>query len=297
MALDIGRIGIWTFALDGQPPAKSQEYAAEIEELGYGAIWLPEAVGREAFTNSALILAGTKKITVATGIANIWGRDPVTAGQAHRTLESAYPGRFLLGLGVSHQPIVEGMRGHEYKRPLAAMKDYLERMDNAIFMAYQPEQPPQRVLAALGPKMLRLAAEKAAGAHPYFVPPEHTRVAREMLGEGPLLAPEQAVVLETDPEKARAIARQHMSIYVPRTVNYANNLKRLGWTDDDMANGSSDKLVDAIVAWGDEDAIVSRVKAHLDSGADHVCIQVLTADRNEVPMKEWRALAPALLSL
>ena len=292
--MDIGRVGIWTFNLDLVPPSRSQELAAELEELGYGAVWLPEAVGREAFTSSSLLLGATSRITVATGIANMWGRDAVTMAQAQRTLASAYPGRFLLGIGVSHQPVVELMRGHEYRSPLSNMRAYLDAMDRAPFMAFTPEVDPERVLAALGPKMLALSAERAAGAHPYFVPVEHTATAREVLGDGPLLAPEQAVVLETDPDQARAIARRHMSIYLD-TVNYTNNLRRLGWSDDDLSGGGSDELVDAIVAWGDDDAVVERVRAHHGAGADHVCIQVLGADAAKPPLDEWRRLAPALL--
>ena len=231
--MDIGRVGIWTFALDLQPAAKAQEAAAEIEALGYGAIWIPEALGREAFTNSALLLAGTRRIAVATGIANIWARDAMAMAAAQKTLAEAYPDRFLLGIGVSHAPLV-GMRGHDYDKPLSAMRRYLDAMDSAPFMAAGPATPPKRVIAALAPKMLQLAAERAWGSHPYFVPPEHTAYARKILGKGPLLAPEQAAVLETDPTKAREIARTHMSTYLG-LPNYVNNLKRLGFTDDDIA--------------------------------------------------------------
>lgn len=291
--MDIGRIGIWTFQLELQPAARAQELAAEIEELGYGAVWIPEALGREIFTHSALLLAGTRKIVVATGIANIWGRDPMAMSNAQRTLTEAYPDRFLLGMGVSHAPMV-GMRGHNYDKPLTAMRTYLDHMDSAPFMAVPPSVEPQRVLAALAPKMLKLAAERTRGSHPYFVPPEHTVRAREILGQGPLLAPEQAVVLEKDAATARQIGRAHMSIYLG-LPNYVNNLKRLGFTDDDVADGGSDRLVDAVVAWGDVDAIVRRVKAHQDAGADHVCLQVLDADPRTAPVRQWRELAQALL--
>jgi len=291
--MNIGRVGIWTFALDLQPAAQAQEAAAEIEALGYGAIWIPEALGREAFTNAALLLAGTRRITIATGIASIWARDPMAMAAAQKTLAEAYPDRFLLGIGVSHAPMV-GMRGHLYDKPLSAMRAYLNSMDSAPFMAHPPSHPPKRVLAALAPKMLRLAAEQAAGSHPYFVPPEHTAYARQVMGQGPLLAPEQAAVLETDPSAARAAARAHMSIYLG-LPNYANNLKRLGFTDDDIANGGSDRLVDAIVVWGDVDAVVERVRAHHDAGADHVSVQVLDPDPRALPMRQWRELAPALL--
>ncbi len=291
--MNIGRVGIWTFALDMQPAAKAQEAAAEIEALGYGAIWIPEALGREAFTNSALLLAGTRRIVVATGIANMWARDAMAMAAAQATLTEAYPDRFLLGIGVSHAPMV-GMRGHSYDKPYSAMLAYLDAMDCAPFMASPPATKPVRVIAALAPKMLKLAAERAAGSHPYFVPPEHTAYARNILGKGPLLAPEQAVVLETDAAAARQIARGHMVTYLG-LPNYVNNLKRLGFTDDDIANGGSDRLVDAIVAWGSVDAIVKRVRAHHDAGADHVCLQVLDPDPSALPMRQWRALAPALL--
>jgi probable F420-dependent oxidoreductase len=292
--MDIGRYGIWTFHLDGVPSAQAVEYVDELDELGFGAVWVPEAVGREAFTNSALLLRGGDDIVVATGIASIWGRDAMAAGAAHRTVTEAYPDRFLLGLGVSHQPMVEGLRGHDYSKPFSAMSAYLDSMDSTIFMAAEPTTEPQRVLAALGPKMLGLARDHAAGAHPYFVPPEHTAFARETLGEGPLLAVEQAVVLETDPSRAREIARSHTRIYTG-LPNYANNLKRLdpSLTDDDFAEAGSDRLVDTIVAWGDMDTVLERVRAHHDAGADHVCIQVVAEDPVP-PTATWRDLSAAL---
>lgn len=291
--MDIGRVGIWTFALDLLPATQAQQAAAEIEALGYGAIWIPEAMGREALTSAGILLAGTKRIPIATGIASIWARDPMAMAAAQKTLSEAYPDRFLLGMGVSHAPMV-GLRGHAYDKPLAAMRAYLDAMDSAPFMSVPPSVPPTRIIAALAPKMLKLAAERSAGSHPYFVPPEHTAVARAALGKGPLLAPEQAVVLEQDPSTARAIGRQHMAIYLG-LPNYVNNLKRLGFTDDDVANGGSDRLVDAIVCWGDVDAVVERVRAHHDAGADHVCVQVLPPNPLTLPMEEWRRLAPALL--
>jgi probable F420-dependent oxidoreductase len=231
---------------------------------------------------------------VATGIASLHARTALTMNAGWRTISEAFPGRFCLGIGVSHAPMVTGMHGGTYAKPLSTMAAYLDAMDSALFMAAQPPEPPTRVLAALGPKMLRLAAERAAGAHPYFVPPEHTVRAREVLGAGPLLAPEQAAVLETDPETARTIARGHMKLYLG-LENYTNNLRRLGYTDEDFADGGSDRLVDAIVAWGDEQAIADRVKAHHDAGADHVCVQVLAKEPFTVPVDEWRRLAPALL--
>jgi probable F420-dependent oxidoreductase len=290
--LDIGRTGIWTFHLELQPASRAREIAAEIEELGYGALWIPEALGREIFTHAALLLAATKRIVVATGIANIWARDPMAMANAQKTLTEAYPNRFLLGMGVSHAPMV-GMRGHAYDKPLSTMRAYLDQMDAAPFMAAPPSAQPERVLAALAPKMLRLAAERTRGSHPYFVPPEHTRRAREILGPGPLLAPEQAAVLERDPGTARQIARAHMSIYLG-LPNYVNNLKRLGFTDDDIAGGGSDRLVDAIVVWGDIGTVVRRVEEHRSAGANHVCLQVLDADPRMPPLRQWKELAAAL---
>jgi probable F420-dependent oxidoreductase len=291
--MDIGRVGIWSFQLEQQPAARAQAAAAEIEALGWGALWIPEALGREVLTHAAILLGGTRRLPIATGIANIWARDPMAMAAAQRTLAEAHPDRFLLGLGVSHAPMVDGVRGHHYERPLSAMRAYLDAMDRAPFLAVAPASEPERVIGALAPRMLALAAERTAGAHPYFVPPEHTRRAREILGPGKLLAPEQAVVLETGAARARAIARAHMSIYLG-LPNYLNNLRRLGFADADVADGGSDRLVDAIVAWGTVDAILARVREHHDAGADHVCLQVLTADPRALPVAEWRTLAAAL---
>jgi probable F420-dependent oxidoreductase len=294
--MDLGRVGLWTFQLDLQPAGLAREAAAELEELGYPTLWLPEAVGREPFVNSTMLLASTQKLVVATGIASIWARDAMTMTAGHLALSEAFPGRFLLGIGVSHQPMVDFVRGQHYEKPLTKMRGYLDAMDAAIYMAPRPAEEPRRVLAALGPKMLELAAAKALGSHPYFVPVEHTAFARDVLGEGPMLCPEQAVVLSTDPDEARATARQHMATYLG-LPNYTNNLRRFGWGDADLADGGSDALVDAIVAWGDEEAIVRRVQDHLAAGADHVCLQVLTSDATALPMPQWRALAPALQSI
>jgi probable F420-dependent oxidoreductase len=288
--MHLGRVGVWTFQLDLQPASAAREAAAELEELGYSTVWLPEAVGREPFVNSALLLGATERMVVATGIASVWARDAMTMAAGHLTLNEAFGGRFLLGLGVSHQPMVDYIRGHQYDKPLTKMRGYLDAMDNAIYVAPRPAEEPRRVLAALGPKMLELAAAKALGAHTYFVPVEHTVSARNVLGDGPMLCPEQAVVLDTDPDRARAAARLHMATYLT-LPNYTNNLRRLGWGDDDLTDGGSDKLVDAIVAWGDEDAILARVRAHLDAGADHVCVQVLGSDAIALPMEQWRQLA------
>jgi probable F420-dependent oxidoreductase len=292
----LGRVGIWTGQLDFRPADEVRAAAAEVEELGYGALWTGEAVGREVLTAAQLLLGATGTLTVATGIANIWARDALAMAAGQLALGEAFPDRFVLGIGVSHQRLLE-VRGEDYRKPLAFMRDYLAAMDRGygVYRAVPPETRPPRVLAALGPKMLELAAGDADGAHTYFVPPEHTATAREILGPGKLLAPEQAVVLSTDASTAREIARRHTGSYL-RLPNYTNNLARLGFTDADFADGGSDRLVDTIVAWGDLDAIVARVQAHLSAGADHVCVQVLIDDRRGLPRAEWAELAPALLA-
>jgi len=294
MTIDIGPVGIWTGGLDSQPSAVGRVAAAEIEALGYTALWIPEAVGRDPLVAAALLLGATTRLRVATGIANIYARDPMTMAAGQKTLAEAFPGRFLLGLGVSHRHLVARVRKHSYDKPYSYMVDYLQAMDESLFHAVGPADDPGRVLAALGPKMLELAATRARGAHPYFVPVEHTALARQRMGPGALLAPEQMVVLERDPATARAIARAGMAVYL-RAPNYTNNLRRFGFDDDDLADGGSDRLVDAIVAWGGVEAVAERVRAHHDAGADHVCVQVLTAEAGRLPVAEWRELAPALV--
>lgn len=294
MTIELGRVGLWAYQLDLVPASQARDLAAEIEEIGYPTLWIPEMVGREPFVSSSLLLSATERLVMATGIASIYARDALCANSAWHTLTEAFPDRFLLGLGVSHQMMVEGLRGHDYSKPYSAMSAFLDGMDNGLYTASPSPVPPTRVLAALGPRMLRLSAERAAGAHPYFVPPEHTAFAREVMGPGPLLCPEQAVVLETDPTRAREIARGHMAMYL-QLPNYTNNLLRLGFTADDVADGGSDRLVDAIVAWGDEETVAARVRAHHDAGADHVCVQVVPAEGTAAPVAEWRRLAPVLL--
>jgi probable F420-dependent oxidoreductase len=278
------------------PAAQSQELAAELEQLGYGAIWVPEVAGRDVMLHLALLLSATERLVGATGIANIWARDAVTMTGGVKGLSEAFPERVLLGLGVSHDHLVSGLRGHQYERPLAAMRTYLDAMDASPYTAFRPTTPIRRVLGALGPRMLALSAEKADGAHTYLVPPEHTEQARKQLGGGPLLCVEQAVLLETDPDRARQIGREHTAVYI-RLPNYQNSLRRVGFSDEDFADGGSDRAVDAIVAWGDEQAILDRVRAHFDGGADHVCVQALPAGPREVPAGQWRTLAPALRDL
>jgi len=292
----IGRVGVWSFALEAQTAAEEREAVAEIEELGFPAIWFPESVtSREVFSHAGWLLASTERAVLASGIANIWARDPVAMANGWRMLTDAYPDRFVLGLGVSHPPSV-ARRGGRYERPWTHMREYLDAMDRAASSALEPEAEPRRLLAALGPRMLELAAERALGAHPYFVPVEHTAFARKRLGPEPVLAVEQTVVLEADPARARAIARG-FAVHYLQTTNYANNLKRMGWTDADVTGGGSDAVIDAVIAWGDVDQVANRVRAHLDAGADHVCVQVVSDDENDVCLAQLRELAPALLAL
>jgi probable F420-dependent oxidoreductase len=292
----LGRIGVWSFALDALTAEEERDAVREIESLGVGAIWIPEAVeSKEIFSHASWIASSTDRAIVASGIASIWARDAVAMTNGWRMLTDAYPERFLLGMGVSHAPSV-ARRGSTYDKPVAAMRAYLDAMDLAPSSAPEPDAYPRHLLAALGPKMLELAAERSLGAHPYFVPVEHTAFARRRLGTDAVLAVEQAVVLETDASKARRIARSHAVGYL-QSANYANNLKRMGWTDSDVAGQGSDAVIDAIVAWGDVDTIASRVRQHLDAGADHVCIQLIAEDEADVGLGQLREIVPALLAL
>jgi probable F420-dependent oxidoreductase len=289
-----GPVGLWTAALEAVPVDRVREQVAALDEQGWDALWFGEAYGREAFTSAALYLASSQRMAVATGIASIYGRDAVAASGAGRLLAALHPGRFVLGLGVSHAPLVERMRGHSYGRPLTAMREYLDALDAAPWLS-APAEPAPRVLAALGPAMLALARDRAQGAHPYLVTPEHTASAREVLGDGPLLAVEQAVVLSADPEVVRERAHWHLEIYTG-LPNYRSSWLRQGFAEDDLVRGGSDRLKSAMVVGG-EDAIRARVQEHLDAGADHVCLQVLGADLLEVPSEDWERLAPVAASL
>ena len=270
-----------------------RQAAAKIERLGFGTLWVGEAARREVFANASLLLSATQRLVVASGIANIWVRDAMAMAAGQRTLSEAWDGRFLLGLGVSHDRLVDP-RGHRYEGPLAAMRRYLDAMDHALYLAPMPDPAAMtRVLGALGPRMLALAGEVTDGAHPYLVPVEHTEQARAILGPTKLLCPEVAVVVIPDPEAARRVARAHLTTYL-QLANYRGNLARLGFGDHDLTGGGSDRLVDALVAWGPPERVVRRVHEHLDAGADHVAIQVLTADPARVPLEEWTDLAAAL---
>ncbi len=289
--IDIGSIGLWQ-GLDGHPASQVRDLVAELDDHGWPCLWIPEAVARDPFVTAGMMLGATTNLRVATGIASIWARDAMTTANAAKTLNEAYDGRFLLGLGASHHTLTEWVRKHDYSKPLSTMRSYLERMDASMFKGVEPAEPTTRVIAALGPKMLALGGELADGVHPYFVPVEHTALAREAVGPDKMVATEQMVVLDTDPSAARETARKHMSVYVG-LPNYANNLMRLGFAEEEITN-MDDHVVDAIVAWGTVDDVAARVREHHDAGASHVCIQVLRPDRT-APMIEWRELAAALL--
>jgi probable F420-dependent oxidoreductase len=292
-AARLGRVGAWSFGLDGLSVAEAIRVARAVEDLGFGSLWIAEgAASREALSHAAVLLGATSRLVVATGIASIWARDPAAMAAGARTLADAFPGRFVLGMGVSHAGAV-GRRGHEYAaQPLTRMREYLDAMDGATLSSPVPDPPTTRVLAALRPRMLELAARRAQGVHSYFVPVEHTRRARRIVGKDALLVPEQAVVLESDPTTARAVARTHTSHYLAR-ANYRENLRSLGMPDAELDHDGSDGVVDALVAWGDDDAIRARVEEQLEAGADHVVLQPIAraASGSEGAIDQFTRLA------
>jgi probable F420-dependent oxidoreductase len=288
--MDLSGTGVWTSGLGAADSSEVTDIAAELEDLGYTSLWIPSGTGR-SLDAAERLLDATRTITVGTGILSIWSQTPRQAATADDRIRRRHGDRFVLGLGVSHEANIARFAPHAtYERPLSAMREFLDGLDAAS----PPVSPDHRVLAALGPRMLDLAADRCAGAHPYNVTPEHTALARERLGPSKLLVPEQAVALVGDAEEGRRVGREFLEHYLG-LANYANNLRRLGFTDDDLSDGGSDRLVDALVAWGDEEAIRARVQDHRAAGADHVCIQVLTADPTAFPAEQWRALAPALV--
>jgi probable F420-dependent oxidoreductase len=296
MRLDLGTVGIWTVSQLWEAAGETlAEAASELEALGYGALWLGNASGDLRLAEA--LLAATRRLVVATGIVNVWTEPAAPTAAAYRRVTAAHPDRLLLGLGIGHAALVEARTGQRYTRPLQRIEGYLDELD-----AQTPPVPHDRlVLASLGPRSLELAARRTAGTHPYLVTPEHTRFARGVMGPAALLAPEQKVLLETDPATARAVARQTVRFYL-QLPNYTNNLARLGFTAEDLEGEGSDRLVDALVAWGDVDSVVARVAEHLDAGADHVSVQVLTADGEggrpqELPRQVWRTLAGPLTAL
>ena len=287
--MHLGRLGVWA-SMDGMTAAAAASFAQRVEAWGYGALWVPESRGRNVLVIAGWLLANTRTLVVATGIANIYARDPQATASGQLALAELSGGRFLLGLGVSHVPLVEGLRGHTYGKPVETMRGYLEAMRRATYAAPPPAEAPKTVIAALGPKMLALAGSNADGAHPYLVAPSHTGEARRILGPGKLLCPEQTVLAETDPARTRRIGRAWLGRYL-EMVNYRNNLLRLGLAASDFAGGGSDRLADAVIAWGDAATIRQRVDEHWAAGADHVCIQALNPDEAMPALPDERLLA------
>lgn len=295
MAVDVGRIGIWCMSrIWPADPGQAKEAAAELESLGYQALWL--GISSASLQQPETLLAATSSLAVATGIVTVWEASPAELATAYHRVAGRFPGRLLLGLGASHAHVAQRM-GQEYRRPYSRVAGFLDGLDAAS----PPVPRDGRALAALGPKMIALAGARSAGAHPYLTTPEHTRQARELLGPGPLLAPEQKVVLETGPARAREIARAALDMYL-KAPNYVANLLRLGFSEEDISQ-ASDHLIDALVVWGGEDAIRARVEAHRQAGADHVCVQVLTGELGRqvvagepgLPRAQWRELAQVLV--
>ena len=271
--MELGKLGVWV-SMDSMTAAEAAAFAKRVEEWGYAALWIPESRGRNALVHSSWLLADTRRLVVATGIANIYARDPMAMANGQRGLNEQSDGRFLLGVGVSHRPMVQGIRGHSYGKPVATMRTYLKAMHDAPYQAPMPSEKPLTIVAALGPRMMALSSELADGAHPYNTTPQHTAKARTILGPGKLLCPEVWVLLETDPAAARRAAREALSRYL-QLENYVNSWRREGFGEDDLAGGGSDRFLDAMVAWGDENAIGARIREHWDAGADHVCIQAI----------------------
>jgi probable F420-dependent oxidoreductase len=286
--MDLPGVGVWSSQLRYGNPAEAAEAAAELEDLGFTALWIPDA-GGPVLDSVDQLLASTKQVVIATGILNLWMHEPSDVAARYASLTKTYGERFLLGIGCSNAALIDLVEPGRYRKPLAATRTFLDALDAAA----QPVPAANRVLAALGPKMLELSATRARGAHPYLGTPDDTRQARELLGDGPLLLPELTVVLTDDHAEARAIGTDWLRAYIG-LPNYANRLLRSGFTADDVSS-VSDRVFDAIIAWGDEQAVQRRVKEHRAAGADHVCLQVLTANLGEFPRQQWRRLAAALL--
>jgi probable F420-dependent oxidoreductase len=284
--VQLGRLGVWWSGSWRDKQDASVDVAAELEGLGYTTLWSSGGFEVGLSAHFEQLLAATTRLAVASGIVSIWRAAPEDVARAATDLDDRYRGRFVLGLGASHAPLVE-----DYSRPYAHMVGYLDALDEAG----PAVATGRRMLAALGPRMLRLAGERSAGAHPYFVPAEHTARARAVLGRGPVLAPEVTVVLDRNPTAARELARTFTAGYLT-LPNYTDNLRTLGFDDDDLTGGGSDRLVDAVVCWGDLDTIAARVREHYEAGADHVCVQVISS-RSSFPLAQYRELAPALLEV
>ena len=278
--MNLGKIGVWTsFRPFGA--SRAAEAAKLVEQLGYGSWWVG---GSPKVPAIRPILESTTTLTAATGILNVWANEPGETAQQDAELRAEFPGRFMLGIGIGHPEATS-----DYRRPLTAMRVFLDGLDESD----TPPSAAERCLAALRPKMLELSRDRTAGAHTYFVPVEHTRVARERLGAGKLLAPEVACVVETDADRARQVARGYAELYLGLS-NYTNNLLDLGYTEADLADGGSDRLIDAVIPHGSAEEIAEVVRAHLDAGADHVCVQPLGEEG--IPRESWTALARVLLS-
>jgi probable F420-dependent oxidoreductase len=290
--MEWGRVGLWTYQVDLQPASVARATAAEIEQLGFRVVWLPDSTRRDVFGNAWLFLGATRDLAVAVGVASIYSRDATAMAMSQLTLCESFPDRFALGLGVSHRTIVEGKGGHLYGPPLGTMHAFLDAMARVDYLG--PPVPVDRpvILAALGPKMIALGRDRASGIHPYHTTPDHTRLAREILGDGPFLAPEQPVVIDVDLDRARRIARSRLQNTLSQP-NYLANLRRMGFSNEDLSGGGTDRLVDSLVACGSVERVLERVRLHLDAGADHVAVQVMVEDDRELPIGEWRELATA----
>lgn len=287
--MDIGKISVFTF-MDGMSAPESANFVRKIERLGYRMIWYPEAWGREPFAHAGYLMAKTDSLILATGIANIWVRDPMTTAAAAKTLAEMAEGRFVLGIGVSHRSLVADLRGHDYSKPLSYMRDYITRMKASLYRAVPPKTEPPLVIAAIHPKMLKLAAQEARGTQTYLVTPEHTKRAREVLGKDAWVCVGQITVLERDPSKARAAARKHLEFYMAQ-ANYIRSLKAQGFTDQDIAT-VSDRLLDAVIAWGDEERIRKHFDAHIAAGASQICMMPVAADGTTPDERAIEAFAP-----
>lgn len=289
----LGRVGVWSFALQTRGANEERSSIASLADQGYRATWFPESLGsKEAFSHAAILLEGDRRMVIATGIANIHARDAMAMANGAQALAEAYPGRFVLGLGVSHAPSI-AVRGGSYGSPVAQMTAYLDAMEAADYSGPPPTEPLPIVLAALGPRMLELAAARTGGAHSYFVPVEHTRIAREVIGDDAFLAVEQTAILDTDADRSDQVARAFAARYLA-LPNYASNLRRLGYSEEDVAGDGSDRLRGAVIVRGGPEAIAERVRQHLDAGADHVCMQIRTAAAGDVALEQYAAVATEL---
>ncbi len=289
--MEIGKVGAFCF-MDAMPAAESIAFCGRLERMGYRVVWSPEAWGREPFAHAGYVLARTDRLIYASGIANIWARDPMTMAAAARTLTEFAPDRFILGIGVSHRTLVQDLRKHNYDKPLTYMTEYIAQMKTALYRAVAPASEPPLVIAALHPKSLALAAREARGTHTYLCMPEHTAKARAIMGPDAWVCASQIIILESDPSKARERAREHFSFYLNQ-ANYQRILRTQGFVDADFADGGSDRIIDAAVAWGSEDKIRDRIDAQLKAGANHVCLMPLRCDESGLPdERAFKTLAP-----